>query len=807
MKLSLNWLKSLIPVPMNTEELAHALTMAGLEVEAVERPFAHLDGIVTGRIFDIAPHPNADKLQTCKVDTGNDIFSVVCGAPNIENGMMAPLAPAGTTMPDGTVLKKGKIRGEVSEGMLCSARELNLDNDHSGILALPQETPPGSPFCEAMEMDDTVLTIGLTPNRVDCASVMGLAREVAAFGESSFRAEPVSLPPADPALGKIDTLTSVTVEDSEGCPRYAARLLADITVGPSPAWLKNRLIAAGLRPINNIVDITNFVMLETGQPLHAFDFDTLAQGRIVVRKASEGETFITLDEKERRLDRDMVMICDGEKPVAIGGVMGGLHSGVTESTRRVLIESACFDAPSIRRTAKKLGLSTDSSYRFERGVDPLGTLYALDKAAALMLETGGGRMAEGCIDVHPTPPAPRTIGVSPDFINQRIGLNLSAEQMILLLEKVGFSAGLQGKDIEVTVPSFRVDVSRREDISEEVARLYGYDNIPVTFPEMPAETRLDPPSVTFRRRLQDQMCGLGFHEVISYSFVAKESADHLRLPGDHPMRPAVALLNPISEDLAIMRTSMVPGLLGLLARNIAQQEKSLKIFETGSTFTPLAGEDLPVEREVLALAWTGKRHPGGWYEHAPECDFFDLKGAVESLLEAMNIPGADYAAPDSPDSFPWVRKGACACIRCEGSILGHIYEVHPETRRFFGIKQPVFMAEMDLILLMEKQKDLFLSKEIPRYPATTRDVTLILDKEIPAAEVLKISRENQPEILESVSIHDLYQGDRIPAGKKSLTLRMVYRSLTETLADKKVNKIQEKITQNLLSHFQATLPG
>ncbi|MCW7755176.1 phenylalanine--tRNA ligase subunit beta [Desulfobotulus sp. H1] len=807
MKLSLNWLKSLLPISMKPEDLAHALTMTGLEVEAIERPFDHLDGMVAGRIFDIAPHPNADKLQTCKVDTGKQIFHVVCGAPNIQEGMMAPLAPAGTGMPDGTILKKGKIRGEISEGMLCSAKELELDNDHPGILPLPPGTSPGTPLSAVLDMADTVLTIGLTPNRVDCASVMGLAREIAAFGDQPFSPPAINVPGSDPSLGPISRHTSVTVEDPEGCPRYAARLLSDIRVAPSPAWLKNRLIAAGLRPINNIVDITNFVMLETGQPLHAFDFDTLEENRIVVRRAKQGETFITLDEKEHKLNTDMVMICDGKKPVAIGGVMGGLHSGVTEKTQRVLIESACFDAPSIRRTSKTLGISTDSSYRFERGVDPLGTLYALDRAAALMAELGKGKLADGSIDIHTLSPPKKPIPVTSRFINERIGLNLSAASMAALLSKVGFTAVVREESLQVEIPSFRVDISRKEDISEEVARLYGYDNIPVTFPEMPAETRLDPPSVGFRHKLQDHMTGLGFQEIITYSFVAKDSADKLRLPENHGIRASVSLQNPISEELAVMRTSLVPGLLGVLARNLAQQEKNLKFFEIGTTFTPVAGKDLPQEKEILILAWTGKRNPAGWHTRPADCDFFDMKGAVEALLRLIHVPAADFTAPENQADLPWTRRGSCACIHSDSTLLGHIYEVHPETARLHDVRQPVFIAELSLNTLMKQRKTLQHTKEIPRYPATTRDITLILDKSIPAGQVLARARENQPAILESVSIHDLYQGDKAPETKKSLTLRMVYRSQTETLADKKVNKVQEKISQSLQDSFQASLPS
>lgn len=806
MKLSLNWLQRLIKVDMTPDALADALTMAGLEVEGVERPFAHLDAIKVGRIHDIQPHPNADKLRLCKVDTGDTVYNVVCGAPNIEEGMLAPLAPAGTVMPDGTKLKKGKIRGEASEGMLCSARELELADDHSGILALETDAAPGTSFTEAFGLADTVFEIGLTPNRVDCACVMGLARETAALEGKCLTRPAADLPEPAADKGNITDHATVEIQDPEGCPRYATRLVFDITVAPSPAWLKNLLTAAGLRPINNIVDITNYVMLETGQPLHAFDYDTLAGGKIIVRKAAEGEKFTTLDDKERTLADTMVMICDGEKPVAVAGVMGGQNSEVTASTRRVLIESACFDAPSVRKTARTLGLSTDASYRFERGVDPEGTLYALDRAAALMAALGNGALVDGLIDENPRPHTPLTLTVSAAWMNRRIGISLSPEKMADLLTAAEFTTVVAGDELTVTVPSFRVDVFRAEDISEEVARLFGYNNIQVTFPQMPAKTRPVLPIVTARRAIQDLMQGYGFREAINYSFVARESADQMLLPEEHPLRRTVDLLNPISEELSVMRTTLVPSMLGTIARNIAQQEKNLRFFETGATFRPVTDSELPEETEMLCFAMTGVREAASWRVKPAPCDFFDIKGVAEALLSDLRVPGVLFA-PLADTEIPWARNGAAAKICVGETEIGRIYEVHPESCKGFEIKQSVFMGELLLAPIFALTAPIHGGREIPKYPATTRDVTLILDQEITAAAVLDQATTRKSDILESVRVHDLYEGDRIPEGKKSLTLRMVYRSASGTLADKKVNKQQDKLTASLLSAFNATLPA
>ncbi|HSO18574.1 MAG TPA: phenylalanine--tRNA ligase subunit beta, partial [Desulfosarcina sp.] len=507
MKVSLSWLKEYVPIRLTVAELADALTMAGLEVEAVEDRFAYLQTVIVGKVIDVLPHPNADRLKLCRVDDGDGIVTVVCGAPNVSVGMHAPLAQVGTRLPDGVRLDRSVIRGETSEGMLCSEVELGLGLDASGIMALDAGIRPGTALPSVLDLTDTVLEIGLTPNRPDCLSMIGVAREVAAIQGVAMTLPAFSLPDAE---GDIGTLTSVTIEAPDHCPRYAARLLEGVSVAPSPFWLQDRLRSVGVRPINNLVDVTNFVMLETGQPLHAFDFDNLAGHRIVVRLAAKNEPFTTLDQKDRRLDDHMLMICDGEKPVAVGGVMGGLNSEIEASTTRVLIESACFDPVSVRRTSKALGLSTDAAHRFERGVDPDGTLFALNRAAGLMAQLGGGRLIDGIVDEDFRKTAPPVLALSVQATNRLLGTDLDRERMVALLESIEFKVQDQGGDeIEVKVPSFRVDVTRPQDLMEEVARLSGYNAIPTTFPALPAQGIRPSAAMDVRNRVRRILCGFG----------------------------------------------------------------------------------------------------------------------------------------------------------------------------------------------------------------------------------------------------------------------------------------------------------
>ncbi len=639
MKVSLSWLKDYIAINMDAEQLAEALTMAGLEVESISDRYAYLDSVVIGRIDQVKPHPNADKLTICRVNTKDRDWSVVCGAPNVQEGMLAPLAKPGTVFPEGFQLEKSVIRGESSEGMLCSEAELGLGIDKSGIMTLDSSLNAGDGLAVALGLSDAVFELDLTPNRPDCLSVIGIAREIAAIQKTPLNYPDYTI--ADNA-DTIHKISSVKIEAQDHCPRYSARLVENVKVKTSPFWLQDRLLSIGLRPINNIVDITNFVMMETGQPLHGFDFDFLAENRIVVRTAAEGEKFITLDEKERTLGTEMLMICDGTKAVGVGGVMGGLNSEIEATTTRVLIEGAYFNPVSIRRTSKNLGLGTDASHRFERGVDPEGTIRAVNRAAKLMVELAQGTLIEGLIDEYPNPQSVKSVSLSTRRTHRLLGINLEAGRIKELLESIEFKvdkrSSQDGDDrLEVAVPTFRVDISRPEDLMEEVARLSGYNNIPTSFPAMPAEARTPAPRLEFRNRLKRLMSGFGFTETITYSFDSELSRDRLRLKEKDPRRELIHILNPLTEDQAVMRTSLIPGMLESMGYNIAQQLKNLKLFEIGKIFIKLDQQNLPREPEMLTALWSGASNDASWHQREIPCDFYDIKGCVEALIRALKI--------------------------------------------------------------------------------------------------------------------------------------------------------------------------
>jgi len=631
MKVSLSWLKDYIDIQMDAADLADALTMAGLEVESVSNRYAYLQTVFVGRVAEVRPHPNADKLTICRVETGDRSRTVVCGAPNVSEGMRAPVALPGTVLPDGTRLEKSVIRGEKSDGMLCSEMELGLGIDSSGIMALDPSLKVGDHLAEALGLEDTVFELDLTPNRPDCLSVIGIAREIAAIQNTPLKYPDYSV---TDKKDMISTLTSVTIEAPDHCPRYSARLVENIVVKPSPFWMQDRLLSVGLRPINNIVDITNYVLMETGQPLHAFDFDQLAQNRIVVKTAADGDRFVTLDQKERQLNSRMLMICDGEKQVAVGGVMGGLNSEIEDTTRRVLIEGAYFNPVSIRKTSKTLGLSTDASHRFERGVDPEGTDRAVNRAAKLMVEFGEGTLIEGIIDEYPRPRKIKSVSLSTGRTHRLLGIHPDGREIKKLLESIEFkvekiTSANGDQQLIVVPPSFRVDITRPEDLMEEVARLAGYNNIPITFPAMPSEARPPNRRLELRNRLKNLMAGFGFTEVITYSFVAEASCDRLRLKAEDPRRNLIHILNPLSEDQAVMRTSLATGLIETAVYNTAQQVKNLKLFEIGKIFIKTESQELPWEPEFLAALWTGSRHNSSWHGREIPCDFYDIKGIAE----------------------------------------------------------------------------------------------------------------------------------------------------------------------------------
>jgi phenylalanyl-tRNA synthetase beta chain len=803
MKVSLSWLKEYVPIDMKVPDLAEALTMAGLEVEAVEDRYAYLEKFVVGRIVEVLPHPGADRLKICRVDAGKGTVRVVCGAPNATAGMNAPLAPVGSRLPGGLLLEASVIRGETSEGMLCSEIELELGPDASGLMVLDEHLPAGTSLKAALDLADAVLEIGLTPNRSDCLSMIGIAREVAAIQGVRMTPPVFNLPASESDIG---TFTSVKVEAPEHCPRYTARLLDRITVAPSPAWLQDRLRSVGVRPINNLVDITNFVMLETGQPLHAFDFDRLADHRIVVRTAAPDEPFTTLDQKRRSLADHMLMICDGEKPVGVGGVMGGLNSEIEASTTRVLIESACFDAISIRRTSKALGLNTDASHRFERGVDPDGTLFALNRAAALMAELGRGRLIGGVIDEDFRTSGPLELPLSVRSTNALLGTSLDRDRIAAMLESIDFRVLSIGEDIlEIQVPSFRVDVARPQDLMEEVARLSGYNHIPTTFPALPAQGTTPSAMMSRRNRIRDLLSGFGFSECINYSFISADSCDRIGLEDNDARRRHVALLNPISEEQAVMRTTLVPGILETAQRNITRQQSRLRLFEIGKVFHPQPDAVLPLEKEMLVGFWGGPRVKAAWHTPETSCDFYDIKGVVEALLMALGVDAPSFTAlPD--EQCRYTRPGRSAQILHDGQMLGIVGEVDGRVLENYSIKQAAFIFELDAELLGERICNEKQMIPIPRFPSTTRDITLIVDQDVESERLVEAAVRLDEELVEDLFLFDVFAGDPIPAGKKSLSFRVIYRSAERTLEDESINEIHHHLTHRLMNEFGAALP-
>ena len=809
MKVSLNWLKEYTQINSIPSQIAEKLTMAGLEVESFNNIFDYLDNVVVAKIAKIEKHPMADKLTCCTVDIGNDLKKIVCGASNVKQDMLVPCALPGAVLPNGLKIKKSKLRGEVSEGMLCSAYELKLGSDKSGIMKLNSKLQSGTSLIEALGLFDYVFEIDITPNRPDCLSFIGVAREIAAFEKSSEKIQiPVSEFHQKQADCLINNLVKVNIIDSDLCPRYVAGLLVDVKVGPSPFWLQQKLESVGLTPINNIVDITNFVMLETGQPIHAFDYDFIAQHKIQVKKAGENLNFATLDGKEHILEPDMLMICDGEKPVAIAGVMGGRNSEIKETTTKVLVESAYFNPVSIRKTAKKLGITSDASYRFERGVDPDATKKCLKRAVALMAEISGACVAKGFIDENPKKNDLIEINLNIDFLNKRLGTDLSLKTIQELLKSIGFIINLGKKNsLMVQVPSFRVDVSRPEDLCEEVARLWGYNNIKTSFPVIPSKIEKLSPKIIFREKIREIMNGFGFSEALNYSFADSNSCNKLELGLDDKKRAMEHILNPISKDFSVLRTSLVPSLMENVKRNNSQQIETLKIFEIGNIFLSKGKGIQPKEKEMLAGLWTGAGNNQSWHFSKIECDFFDIKGVVEGLFQELNIDNFTFIKADER-KYPYLKKGFSTIVKKDNKIIACAGQINDKVLKNFNVKQNVFVFEINMKSLLQIIPQFLVFFPLPKFPSISLDITLIVDLEIETGaislEIDKIINNNT--LIENVFLFDVYKGKQITKGKKSLSFRIVYRSIEKTLKEKQITKLHSKISKILVDKFKADLP-
>lgn len=811
MKFSISWLQEYVDTgDLTPEALAEHLTMLGLEVDSVDPLFPELKDLLTARILKVESHPNADKLHLCEVDTGEETLTIVCGAPNVREGLITAFAPVGTVMPDGTKIKASKVRGIKSFGMLCSERELGLSESHEGIMELPDETNHGQPLLSELGMDDLVVEVDLTPNRPDCASVIGIAREVSAVTRN-----PLRKPVENAELEHNVKHFRVDVENNELCPRYTARLIKNVKIAQSPWWLRKRLLSVGLRPINNVVDITNFVMMEYGQPLHAFDYDKLSGNQIIVRNPRKNETSITtLDGEQRDIDSDMLLICDAEKPVAVAGVMGGLNSEVTEETKDILLESACFNPVSIRKTARKLNLGSEASYRFERGVDPGGCLVVLERAANLLCEIAGGELIEGGADYYGgvKPLNSQTIRISKTA--SLLGIDLNYDIIADHLTSIGMRCKPKDDDtLWVNPPTFRVDIEREADLVEEVARLVGYNNIPTTLPTVHLSYPDKNPKREIRARIANLFTDIGFTEAINYSFVTEKHLDMMQLTEVDPRRNQVTLLNPLSEEQSVMRSMLLPSLLENLKRNTNFQKSAIKLFEIGKIFSPQGENEQPVEKDRLTLILSGRRagEASYLYNDSTPVDIFDAKGTVELLLEILRLKGCTkkdvvtIRQAEDTEIETYCNASQCLVIDSAKGIIGQIAKLDGAVTKQFGIKQDTYFVDLDFDLLCELKQIAKDFTSLPVFPAIKRDIALLVPTSVMGGELLETINKSKEKFIESTDIFDVFQGKTLEKGMKSIAVSVTYRSPTKTLTEKNVNRSHNKLINLLTSKFNGSL--
>ena len=796
MNVTLNWLKAYIDFEFSPSELADRLTMLGVEVESVKHLGTELEGVIVGSVTSIRPHPNADKLVLCQVDTGEtEELQIVCGAPNAREGMLAPVATIGATLPVGLTIKRAKLRGETSQGMLCSEKELGLSGDAAGLMELSTDIPLGAPLSEALGLDDVVFELEITPNRPDCLSLIGVAREIRAE-----TGNPLKLPTVDLQESGINIrdLTSVTIGAPDLCPRYAARVIQGVKVTESPAWLQQRLESVGIGVINNIVDVTNFVLMEYGQPLHAFDYHKLTENRIVVRRARDDEQITTLDEVERELTSDMLVIADAEKAVALAGIMGGYNSEITETTCDVLLESAYFNPLSIRATAKALGISTEASYRFERGADPGAVLAALDRAAQLIAELTGGTICDGIVDVYPGQQPLTEIQLRPERVNFVLGTTIETAEMVQILDRLGFDVDITGKVYQVVVPTFRSDVTREIDLIEEIARVYGYDNIPTTLPKGDIPVPAPTPKTEARRRIKHFLLAAGMMEAVNYSFCDPNCFDKIRLNADDPLRNTLQLRNPLSPEMSVLRTTLTPGLLENAQHNRNHQIDTIALFEIGGVFVHDGKEKEP-ERVTGVLA--GQIGEGVYSDPYRHPDFFDIKGLVEGMLEVCGVVDWTLQKTDAPTFHP----GRNAEVLLGNRRIGVFGEVHPEVLENYDLPYKAYLFEFDLEGLADAATFAKRFEPISIYPKVARDLAIVVDKETLSDMPTELIYTTGGDSVDSVRLFDVYEGEQVPEGKKSLAYTITYHSATETLTDKAVNTLHDEVVKCLNRELGAEL--
>ena len=797
MNVSIKWLQEYVDFDLSPERLAERLLMLGMEIESIKQLGEGLDRVVVGRINAVQKHPQADKLVLCNVDVGSSTDAqIVCGAPNVREGLIAPVALVGAQLPNGLTIKRAKIRGEESGGMLCSEQELAISDEASGLMELPDDTQIGASIVEALGLDDVVLELEITPNRPDCLSMIGVAREI-----SVATGNPLKLPEVNVQCSQtadVHNLTSVTIAASDLCPRYAARVIRGVKTAPSPAWLQRRLEAIGVGTINNIVDITNYVLMEYGHPLHAFDYHRLTENRIVVRRAESGEKLKTIDAEERKLRPDMLVIADAKNPVALAGVMGGFDSEITDQTVDVLLESAYFDPPSIRKTSRALGMHTEASHRFERGTDPEGVIPALNRAAQLIAEIAGGEICSGIVDVYPGKGEAINIKLRPERANFVLGTEIDTDEMRNILTRLGFTVS---DTFEVTAPTFRPDVSQEIDLVEEIARVYGFDNIPTTLPRGDIPIPQVDPKEDLRERVKMYLLQCGMMEAMNYAFYHPDVFDRIRLESTDPLRQAVQIANPLSEDQSIMRTTLLPSLLANAQRNRNHQINDVQFFECSKVFIPNGTDEYPSEPERVAGIIAGNLGAGVYGDPLRPADFFDIKGVVEGMLDRCGLSDYTITHADHPAFHPGCR----AEIRIGDKTLCVFGEAHPEVLENYDLPHKAYLFELDFEGLLNAVEPMKQFEPIPIYPSVNRDLAIVLDVDTPASRPTDIIKSAGGELVSALHLFDVYTGEQVPEGKKSLAFAIEYRSRTETLTDEIVDRVHGGILERLERELGATL--
>jgi len=795
MRVSLKWLEDLVDVDLAPGELADRLDMTGTAVEAIHTTGEALDGVVVGLIAEKTKHPEADKLWVTTVDVGDGTpRQIVCGAQNFEAGDKVPVALVGAVLPGGFEIKKAKLRGVVSEGMNCSAKELGIGSDHEGLMILPADAPVGMPFAQYQGMSDTVLELEITPNRPDCLSMVGVAREIGAVLERESR-----YPAQSPVESgeDVSTVCDVVIEDPELCSRYTARVIRDVKVGPSPQWLADRVAAAGARPINNVVDVTNYVMFELGQPLHAFDLNTITKGadgrvQVIVRRASAGESLTTLDGVARELTPDMLLICDPSGPVALAGVMGGEDTEVSDATIDILLESACFDPATTSRTSRSLGLVSEASMRFERTVDRTGCVAALDRAAALIAETGGGAVLPGVVDVFPTPLTPHSLTLRVERLHRILGVKISAEQAAQILARLGCTVETHPDRLEIGVPSFRPDLEREIDLVEEVLRIWGMERVEATLPASPARVGGRTAEQRWREIVGETLRASGLNETMTYSFAAPDDLERLGMvPAEGEV--AVELLNPMSVEQSELRRSLMPGLVRSVGFNQRRGVADVHLYEIGTVFKHATGRKQPKERAVVSAVLAGSWAPAAWNAPAVALDFFDGKGVVENLMRVLGVERHTVRAAEKP----WLQPGRSAEVVVAGTVVGWLGEIHPSACARYEVEAPVVAFELELAPILKSARATRTLVEPPKFPAVERDLAIVVAEDVSAERIEQAMRSAGGKLLDSVRLFDVYRGKGVEAGKKSLAFSLSYRSAERTLTAEEVDAAHERLVRKV----------